>query len=76
MMAQPVIQSSADPRVLQAQQESVPHLLERLGIQVGELTSDSRKAAAGSVFAAYPGESRDGRNFIAQAVAQRIDGVL
>jgi UDP-N-acetylmuramoyl-L-alanyl-D-glutamate--2,6-diaminopimelate ligase len=76
MMVQPVIRSSADPHVLQAQQESVPHLLERLGIKVGELTSDSRKAAAGSVFAAYPGESRDGRDFIVQAVAQHADGVL
>ena len=28
------------------------------------------------VFAAYPGESRDGRDFIPQAVAQRVDGVL
>jgi UDP-N-acetylmuramoyl-L-alanyl-D-glutamate--2,6-diaminopimelate ligase len=30
----------------------------------------------GTVFAAYPGETRDGRDFIAQAVAQRVDGVL
>lgn len=56
--------------------ESVPHLLERLGIAVAELVSDSRKAAPGTVFAAYPGETRDGRDFIAQAVAQRVDGVL
>ncbi|MGE5319742.1 MAG: UDP-N-acetylmuramoyl-L-alanyl-D-glutamate--2,6-diaminopimelate ligase [Hyphomicrobiaceae bacterium] len=56
--------------------ESVPHLLERLGIAVGELTSDSRKAGPGRVFVAYPGETRDGRDFIAQAVAQRVDGVL
>jgi UDP-N-acetylmuramoyl-L-alanyl-D-glutamate--2,6-diaminopimelate ligase len=56
--------------------ESVPHILERLGIPVAELVSDSRKALRGTVFAAYPGETRDGRNFIAQAVAQRVDGVL
>ena len=56
--------------------ESVPHILERLGITVGELVNDSRKAVAGAVFTAYPGESRDGRDFIAQAVAQRVDGVL
>ena len=56
--------------------ESVPHILERLGIAVGELVSDSRKAMPGTVFAAYPGETRDGRDFIAQAVAQRVDGVL
>ena len=56
--------------------ESVPHILERLGIGVAELVNDSRKAAPGAVFAAYPGEARDGRDFIAQAVAQRVDGVL
>jgi UDP-N-acetylmuramoyl-L-alanyl-D-glutamate--2,6-diaminopimelate ligase len=56
--------------------ESVPHLLERLGIPVAALVSDSRKAVPGSVFVAYPGEARDGRDFIAQAVAQRVDGVL
>ena len=42
----------------------------------GELVNDSRKAAPGAVFAAYPGETRDGRDFIAQAVARRVDGVL
>ena len=75
-MAKPVMQPNTDFNATQAQQESVPHILERLGIKVGELTSDSRKASAGRVFAAYPGESRDGRDFIAQAVAQRTDGVL
>lgn len=57
-------------------QESVPHILERLGIPVSELVADSRKSAPGAVFAAYPGESLDGRMYIPQAVAQRVDGVL
>jgi UDP-N-acetylmuramoyl-L-alanyl-D-glutamate--2,6-diaminopimelate ligase len=56
--------------------ESVPHILERLGLRPTALTSDSRKAGPGSVFAAYPGEARDGRDFIPQAVVQRVDGVL
>ncbi len=56
--------------------ESVPHILERLGIAVSGIVSDSRKAMPGVIFAAYPGETRDGRDFIAQAVAQRVDGVL
>jgi UDP-N-acetylmuramoyl-L-alanyl-D-glutamate--2,6-diaminopimelate ligase len=64
------------PAAAQAIRESVPHILERLGIAVGELAGDSRKAVPGSVFAAYPGETRDGRDFIAQAVAQGVDGVL
>ena len=60
----------------EAIRESVPHILERLGLVVTELVNDSRKALPGTVFAAYPGESRDGRDYIAQAVAQRVDGVL
>jgi UDP-N-acetylmuramoyl-L-alanyl-D-glutamate--2,6-diaminopimelate ligase len=60
----------------QANQESVQHILERLGIKVDTLVNDSRKAMPGTVFAAYPGEARDGRDFIPQAVAQRADGVL
>ncbi|MFN3543258.1 MAG: UDP-N-acetylmuramoyl-L-alanyl-D-glutamate--2,6-diaminopimelate ligase [Thiobacillus sp.] len=56
--------------------ESVAHILERLGVRVQSLTSDSRRVAPGTVFAAYPGETRDGRDFIPQAVAQRADGVL
>jgi UDP-N-acetylmuramoyl-L-alanyl-D-glutamate--2,6-diaminopimelate ligase len=60
----------------QAMRESVPHILKRLGMAPAELVNDSRKAMPGMVFVAYPGESRDGRDYIAQAVAQRVDGVL
>ena len=56
--------------------ESVEHILQRLGIPVTQLVSDSRKAAPGTVFAAYPGEVRDGRDFVTQAVAHSVDGVL
>ncbi len=67
---------SAVPPASHAIRESVPHILERLGIPVAALVNDSRKAMPGAVFAAYPGEARDGRDFIGQAVAQRVDGVL
>ena len=60
----------------QTSREPVLHILERLGVRVAALVSDSRTAGPGTVFAAYPGESRDGRDFIPQAVAQRVDGVL
>ena len=60
----------------QAIHEPVPHILKRLGLVPAELVNDSRKALPGVVFAAYPGTARDGRDFIAQAVAQRVDGVL
>ncbi len=64
------------PLASQAIRESVPHILERLGIAARELVNDSGKALPGTVFVAYPGESRDGRDFIPQAVAQGVDGVL
>jgi UDP-N-acetylmuramoyl-L-alanyl-D-glutamate--2,6-diaminopimelate ligase len=60
----------------QGNRESVQHILERLGVKVETLVSDSRKAMPGTVFVAYPGEARDGRDFIPQAVARRADGVL
>ncbi|MHB1214012.1 MAG: UDP-N-acetylmuramoyl-L-alanyl-D-glutamate--2,6-diaminopimelate ligase [Thiobacillus sp.] len=75
-MAKPGTGQTPIPVAPQAIRESVPQMLERLGIAVAELVNDSRRAMPGTVFAAYPGESRDGRDFIAQAVAQRVDGVL
>lgn len=56
--------------------ESVPHLLERLGCPVSALACDSRKVAPGVVFAAYPGETSDGRTYIAQAIAKGAEAVL
>ena len=75
-MAQSGIRSTPLSPAMPGRQESVPHILERLGIRASALVSDSRRAGPGTVFAAYPGETRDGRDFIAQAVAQRVDGVL
>jgi UDP-N-acetylmuramoyl-L-alanyl-D-glutamate--2,6-diaminopimelate ligase len=70
------VESISAARAAPASMESVPHILERLGIAVGDLVADSRRAVPGTVFAAYPGETRDGRDYIPQAVAQRVDGVL
>ena len=56
--------------------ESAEHILGRLGTPVKGLTADSRKAGPGLVFAAYPGTSLDGRDFISKAIASRVDGVL
>ena len=56
--------------------ESVPQILKRLGQPVKALVSDSRKAMPGVVFAAYPGEASDGRRYLAQAIANGVDGVL
>jgi UDP-N-acetylmuramoyl-L-alanyl-D-glutamate--2,6-diaminopimelate ligase len=76
MMAKPQASPDSIATARHGIHESVPHILERLGIKPAELVGDSRNALPGTVFAAYPGESRDGRDFIAQAVAQRVDGVL
>ncbi len=48
--------------------------IDALGIQ--RLTSDSRAVRAGDAFVAYPGETRDGRDFIAQAIAAGAHAVL
>ena len=41
-----------------------------------QLTSDSRLLAAGDVFLAYPGDSADGRSYIASAVKRGASAVL
>lgn len=46
----------------------------RLGVR--RLTVDSRAVKAGDTFVAFPGESRDGRDYIAQAIANGAASVL
>ena len=46
------------------------------GTKIDNITSDSRKVTSGSLFVAYPGEKQDGRNFIAQAIAQGAAAVV
>ena len=46
----------------------------RLGVR--RLTVDSRAVRPGDTFVAYPGESRDGRAYIAQAIANGAASVL
>ena len=41
-----------------------------------QLSSDSRRIAAGDIFFAYPGDAVDGRSFIAQAIAQGAQAVV
>jgi len=51
-------------------------MLKAQGVQPGSITADSRHAGPGSLFLAYPGKRVDGRDFIAQAVAQGAAAVL
>jgi UDP-N-acetylmuramoyl-L-alanyl-D-glutamate--2,6-diaminopimelate ligase len=48
--------------------------IEALGVK--QLTNDSRALKPGDTFVAYPGQARDGRDFIAQAVANGAASVL
>ena len=45
-------------------------------LRIRRLTSDSRAVRAGDTFVAYPGETRDGRDFIAHAIRAGADSVL
>jgi UDP-N-acetylmuramoyl-L-alanyl-D-glutamate--2,6-diaminopimelate ligase len=53
-----------------------PALLDSLGVHMSGISIDSRKVAPGDIFLAYPGESSDGRRFIAQALASGAVAVL
>ena len=46
------------------------------GLSVKRLVTDSRQVKSGDTFLAYPGEVSDGRNFIAQALANGAASVL
>jgi UDP-N-acetylmuramoyl-L-alanyl-D-glutamate--2,6-diaminopimelate ligase len=46
------------------------------GFPIHGLTSDSRKVKSGMTFVAYPGDARDGRDFISQAVSQGASSVI
>lgn len=50
--------------------------LKAKGVTPAGLTVDSRRVGPGDIFLAYPGAHVDGRNFIAQAIANGAAGVI
>jgi len=50
--------------------------LNKLKVPVTRLVTDSRAVRQGDTFVAYPGEKTDGRQFIAQAIAQGASAVI
>jgi UDP-N-acetylmuramoyl-L-alanyl-D-glutamate--2,6-diaminopimelate ligase len=50
--------------------------LDRLGVGIASLVTDSRTIRTGDTFVAYPGGRCDGRDFIPQAIARGANGVL
>lgn len=45
-------------------------------LQIKRMTADSRQVRRGDTFVAYPGQSQDGRDYIAQAIARGAASVL
>src|SRR3954468_9204940 len=45
-------------------------------LNIKRLATDSRRVARGDTFVAYPGETQDGRRYIAQAIARGAGSVL
>jgi UDP-N-acetylmuramoyl-L-alanyl-D-glutamate--2,6-diaminopimelate ligase len=50
--------------------------LAQLGVPLADLTADSRTVKLGSIFVAYPGTARDGRQFITEAISRGAAAVL
>jgi len=55
---------------------AVVERLQALGVPLDDLTADSRAVKRGSVFVAYPGTVRDGRDFVGEAVARGAAAVI
>lgn len=53
-----------------------PELINSLGVKISRLVTDSRLVKQGDTFVAYTGGQADGRQFIAQAIAQGANAVL
>lgn len=57
-------------------QQAFVRKLRLLDVPVTRLVTDSRHVGKGDTFVAYPGEKSDGRQFIAQAIAQGANAVI
>ncbi|MDR3393222.1 MAG: UDP-N-acetylmuramoyl-L-alanyl-D-glutamate--2,6-diaminopimelate ligase [Sulfuriferula sp.] len=56
--------------------QDIATMLMRQGMVLTGVTTDSRRVRPGMVFAAYPGEAGDGRNYIAAAISAGAAAVL
>jgi UDP-N-acetylmuramoyl-L-alanyl-D-glutamate--2,6-diaminopimelate ligase len=55
---------------------AVCRALDQLPVRIMHVTSSSREVRAGSLFLAYPGSARDGRQFIADAIQRGAVAIL
>ena len=51
-------------------------ILEKVGVKINALVSDSRQVKPGDTFVAYPGDAQDGRKFIEQAIRQGANAII
>jgi UDP-N-acetylmuramoyl-L-alanyl-D-glutamate--2,6-diaminopimelate ligase len=61
---------------VQARTGFYPELLGALGVTISHLVTDSRLVNTGDTFVAFPGAQSDGRQFIAQAIANGANAVI
>ena len=74
-MTAPVrVRDSGSRKNASAALQSTLSAIDDLGVK--RLVTDSRRIGPGDTFVAYPGEARDGRDYIAQALANRAASVL
>lgn len=73
-MSTPRPASACGPRGVNALPRFNLGAVDRLGIR--HLVTDSRRVQPGDTFLAYPGDSRDGRDFIGQALENGAAAVL
>ncbi|HUP30810.1 MAG TPA: UDP-N-acetylmuramoyl-L-alanyl-D-glutamate--2,6-diaminopimelate ligase [Usitatibacter sp.] len=66
----------AAPEFVRADGQRLLGHLAQLGVPLADLTADSRAVKMGSIFVAYPGTLRDGRDFISEAVARGAAAVI
>ncbi len=53
-----------------------PEVIDSIGVTIKRLNTDSRMVEPGETFVAYPGGNADGRQFIAQAIANGANAVI
>jgi len=78
MMIAPERPASDRSVVLRPQFTSVEleNALASMPTKIEEVTANSREARRGTAFLAYPGAVRDGRDFIAEAIARGVSAIL
>ncbi|MES2355791.1 MAG: UDP-N-acetylmuramoyl-L-alanyl-D-glutamate--2,6-diaminopimelate ligase [Pseudomonadota bacterium] len=76
MVEAPKDMRTALTEVLSAPAWQQPDMALLEGLPLKDIASDSREVKAGIAFAAFPGEGRDGRDFIPDAIGRNASAIL